>query len=445
MKRILLVLLACAPYLAFAQYPTIKSKLSISSDQWTDTTAFLALHIGNQLKVTDTLRFDQKGKSSLKKNFTKGQYEIVFADRKQHHLIINEKKIKLKHIDGSIDYSRSKENSIFDAFLNIQNEIDRKRKVLANDETKTIMLSQQLDRSESKRLFFIASLEKQLENTLVKKIIDATCMPNDLGYYEANIEIAKFKERSFLGNAKPSDPEMLFTQIFHERIKFYLTKLNNESKEQFLEELTWVIERSKLVEYNYQYMIDFWLGYFQRSKNPMHELAFELIVKEYVLSGQTPWIEDWKQQRLEAQLQFLANQKLDDKPPVFKLFTPENELIDYESKREKYQLLLIWDPHCGHCIEEVPEYAKIYYRHRQNGFSVVAIYDQTDKEAWIEFIKKHDLTWINGADMERKGNFTKDIIVGETPTALLLNSEGIIVEKRLSPTELDKFLKEALY
>lgn len=107
-------------------------------------------------------------------------------------------------------------------------------------------------------------------------------------------------------------------------------------------------------------------------------------------------------------------------------------------------MILIWDPHCGHCIEEVPEYAKVYYKYRLDGFSVVAIYDQTDKESWKAFIKENDLTWINGADIERKGNFTKDIIVSETPTTLLLNKNGVIVRKRISPIELDKFLKSEL-
>ncbi|MFY0672931.1 MAG: TlpA family protein disulfide reductase [Bacteroidia bacterium] len=445
MKQILLIATVLYPFFTFGQPPVISTKLNINSSQWQDTTAYLALYMGNQLKVTDTLKFNDEGKASLNKTFIIGQYELVFPDRSQHHLIINEKKIKLLHDDNKIDYSRSNENSIFDAFLIIQNEIDKKRMSLANDETKTIMLDQQLAKLESKRLLFITSLEKKLENTMVKKIINATCMPNDLGFYNANIELAKFRKRSFLEYSSPNDPSLYYTKIFHENIKFYLTRLNNSSPEQFLEELTWSLEKSKAVAHNYRYMVDFWLGYFQRSKKPLFELGFELIVRDYVLTGQAPWIEEWQQQKLESQIQFLKNQKLGDTPPTITIYSPTDEILNYAEEREKYQLLLFWDPHCGHCLKDVPEFARVYYKHRLSGFSVVAIYDQTDKKAWIEYIKEQDLTWLNGADIERKGTLQQDIFVAETPTTLLLDHQGKIIKKRLSPTELDRFLKEELY
>ena len=58
----------------------------------------------------------------------------------------------------------------------------------------------------------------------------------------------------------------------------------------------------------------------------------------------------------------------------------------------------------------------------------------------IIFLKKQ-LSWLNGADTEGKGNLKEALILSETPTVLLLDSQNQIIMKRFKPEELRLFLK----
>ncbi len=445
MKNLFPVFFVFLALVTKAQYPLIESKISLKSNVWSDTVVYLAIYKGHQLTVTDTLKLDEGGKGKLNKSFIIGQYELVFPDRSQKPLIINEKKIGLKQIGDSMSYGYSNENNLFSAYWQMQTKINNKRNTLSKEKIENRALTTaKLEQLESSRFLFIKLLSKRIENTLAGKIIKANCLPNDVLYFKYHPEIATFKGRTLFDNCQINDPNLLFTSIYHERIKQYLTQVLADNPNQLITELKWLIETSKSCEYNYRFLIDYWLGYFQRNKKPTSELAFEFLVNEYVVAGQTPWIEDHIVVRLKAHTEFFKNQRLGDLLPIINAFNEKGEAIDYVSIREKYQLIVFWDPNCSHCKVEVPQYFKVYNNFSDKGLSAVAFYDQLDKESWLNFIKENRLTWINGADFDRKGNLSTELIITETPTVILLDSKGKIIDKRFKPEELKEFLKQNL-
>ncbi|MGB0431131.1 MAG: hypothetical protein ACPGLV_11705, partial [Bacteroidia bacterium] len=270
MKNALLLLLCFFSIKIYGQAPTITSAIKLKSASWSDTVVYLALYKGNQLIVTDTIKIDSNGKGKIKDNFIVGEYEIVFGDRSQRPLIINEKSIRIKEKEGTLNYGASKENTLYDAFLSIQNKIDNRRKLL----TKEIIDNRAKTEAElesllTQRLLFTTKLSAQIETTLAGKIIKAICSPNDLLYYEQHIDIALYKKRELFKYCSLNDPSLFFSEVFHQKIKFYLTKVVDKNPELLINELTWMLETSKSVDYNYRYMVDYWLGFFQRNKKPV--------------------------------------------------------------------------------------------------------------------------------------------------------------------------------
>lgn len=444
-KKLLLFFAIATPFTCIAQPKTVQTKIQLQSVTWNDTLVFLALHKGNQLLVVDTLKLDENGKSKKSGAFIIGQYALVMPNRVQFPLIINEKKLRLKHDSATIDYGNSIENDLFSRFLIIERSIEQKRKKLRLEKLDNRMsLEMKLKSLETRRTLFLSSYSEIIKKTFAGQLVKAISLPNDLEYYYDHPESAEWLKDDFLKPVNVADPNLLYSEIFHERIRFYLTQIVEQEKDILLTELTEILEKSKQSEHNYQFLIDYWLGHFQRNKRPESEIAFTYLVNEYVLAGQTPWIEDYKKIRLEGQVQFLKNQTLGNKPPVFKLWNEKGEELDYEAARQKYQLLIFWDPDCSHCKVDVPEFFSVYQKFKNEGFSVVAIYDQLDETAWLDFIKENRLNWLNGADFKQKGNLKEDIIITETPTVLLLDKEGTIIDKRFTPNELKTFLKEKL-
>lgn len=423
----------------------IKTKVQLSNDEWKDTISFLAIHKGNTLVVVDTIRLDDEGKGVYKKMVQPGQYALFMPNRTQYEVIINEKRLKLSIEKGKMNYHNSLENALYSEFLKVQNPIDRKRRQLLGRRDPNVPLTlEKLNQDENKRAIFKLRNDDIIEKTLAGKIINATCRPQDLGYYKLNLETARANPALFLKYLDIEDSRMLYTQVFNERLRFYLTTVLEQDAEVIIPALTDLIERSKVNQETYHFITDFYLGFYQRSRLAAHELVFKYFVEEYCLKGQMPWIEEHQLKRLEGQVDMLRNQLLGTKHTLLDVYTTEGNQLFYDTLSAEYKLLLFWDPDCYHCKKDVPEYHKIYKGFRKEGFDVVAIYGESDKEGWLRFIEKKGLVWRNTADLESKGNLKEAIILRETPTVMLLDKNNIIVKKRFTPEELRAFLQEKL-
>jgi len=100
-----------------------------------------------------------------------------------------------------------------------------------------------------------------------------------------------------------------------------------------------------------------------------------------------------------------------------------------------------WSASCGHCIKEVPILHEVYQHYKEDGVKCMAVSTDLEREGWVEFIEKHELTdWINAIDVERHSNFRFDYHVYSTPVLYLLDEEKKIVAKRISVETLDDIL-----
>lgn len=111
---------------------------------------------------------------------------------------------------------------------------------------------------------------------------------------------------------------------------------------------------------------------------------------------------------------------------------------------KKFTLVDFWFSYCKPCIEEMPKYKLIYEKYKVNGFEYIGIStDRTqDINNWKKVIEENGLVWQNLLD--ENGMETKKVNINKFPTTFLLDSEGKIVKKDISPEELDEFLEEYL-
>jgi thiol-disulfide isomerase/thioredoxin len=107
----------------------------------------------------------------------------------------------------------------------------------------------------------------------------------------------------------------------------------------------------------------------------------------------------------------------------------------------KWILLEFWASWCGPCREENPELVKVFYSFKEKGFDIYAVSLDTDKDKWIAAIKKDKLPWWHVSDL--RGSYNEAALtysISGIPDNVLINPQGIMVARGLTPDQLKKYL-----
>ena len=117
-----------------------------------------------------------------------------------------------------------------------------------------------------------------------------------------------------------------------------------------------------------------------------------------------------------------------------------DELANYAGKG-KYVLLDFWASWCPDCRKEMPEIVELYAAYQDKNVEIVGYSLDRDKEDWIKGIETLNMTWPQLSDCDFwNSQGAKLYVVQFIPLTILINPEGIIIEKGL---EIEK-LKEKL-
>jgi peroxiredoxin len=131
---------------------------------------------------------------------------------------------------------------------------------------------------------------------------------------------------------------------------------------------------------------------------------------------------------------------------------PHMNLLDRHGKatkglsfnKNKYTLVDFWYTNCSPCRAQFPSFKETYKKYHPNGFELIGISTDTERYSTElpKVIKELDLNWMHFWDLE--GKETKLLSIKAFPTNFLLNQQGTIIEKNISPAELAIFLQKNL-
>lgn len=108
-----------------------------------------------------------------------------------------------------------------------------------------------------------------------------------------------------------------------------------------------------------------------------------------------------------------------------------------------YVLVDFWFSHCTPCISQFQKLKVIYNQYKKSGFEIIGIStDPQDQiKNWGKVIDNNTLPWPQYLD--ENGAFAKSISINQFPSNFLLDRNGNIVKRDISPEELDTFLSNA--
>lgn len=111
----------------------------------------------------------------------------------------------------------------------------------------------------------------------------------------------------------------------------------------------------------------------------------------------------------------------------------------------KIVLLEFWSSDCRACRKGNPHLVKTYEKFNSKGFEIFAVSEDTNKDKWLQAIKKDGLNWLHVSDLKGSKNEASLIYgIHKIPVNFLIDKSGIIVGRNLGGENLDKKLEEIM-
>ncbi len=128
--------------------------------------------------------------------------------------------------------------------------------------------------------------------------------------------------------------------------------------------------------------------------------------------------------------------------PDFTLTDNDGNEVSLEDFQGKYVFLDFWASWCRPCREESPNLVKAYEQYGGDNFEIVGVSLDKTSEPWLKAVEDDNMTWTQLHDPE--GTVANEYGVQSIPFTLLLDKEGVIIDKNLRGEALQNKLEEIL-
>lgn len=131
--------------------------------------------------------------------------------------------------------------------------------------------------------------------------------------------------------------------------------------------------------------------------------------------------------------------------PDFSLITLDGKEITLKQFKDKVVILNFWASWCGPCRIEIPDFIKMYDKHKKDGLEIVGITLSSGNAAKIQsFVKNNSINYtiLTGDEKYLKDLTVKYGGIRSIPTTFLIDKKGIIRQKWVGARTEEIFMKE---
>jgi thiol-disulfide isomerase/thioredoxin len=136
------------------------------------------------------------------------------------------------------------------------------------------------------------------------------------------------------------------------------------------------------------------------------------------------------------------------KKPLEMAFTAiDGREVDLAKLRGKVVLIDFWATWCGPCIEEVPNVKAVFAKYHDQGFEVVSISldSEKDRQKFIDLVAKESVSWPQYFDGKGwKNRYAVEYTITGIPAMFLIDQTGLLVTTNARGPKLESEVKRLL-
>jgi len=459
--RLLIVLLIITSH-SFAQ---TGYKIEFKIKGWQDTTVYLGHYYGEQtyLKNTTQSNISKTFFFDNKQTLPQEVYFLVLGKAKIFDFVIGANQRFL--IEGNSEnfipnatVTGDEDNQLF--FENMRFNMDRSKAAepfakIMNDSTRSETDRKQAKESLNKITEEVLSYQNNLidkhPKTLTARLLNATqsieapAPPKKAdGTIDSSFQLRYYRAH-FFDKFNLADDAMirLPRPIYQEKIKEYLSKLYAPIPDTIMMAIDKMVAVAKKNPETYKYLVWNCIFLYQNPDIMGLDAVYVSLYDKYFASGEMNfWVSDQIKQNLKEYADKLRG-SLVGKTGANLIMQDQNlQPRSMYDLKNKYVILWIFDPDCGHCREETPKLVTFYNaEHTKFDFEVYAVSADTSIQKMKNFMKAMKSPWItvNGPRSYLPQHYSQLYHSDTTPSIYILDNKRKIIAKKLPVSQLDDF------
>lgn len=114
-------------------------------------------------------------------------------------------------------------------------------------------------------------------------------------------------------------------------------------------------------------------------------------------------------------------------------------------RENKLTVIDFWASWCGPCRQEMPNMVDLYKEFQSKGLAIIGISLDEDKERWEQAVKAMNMQWPQLSDLRGWQSSAAQLFqIKAIPQTIIVDQQGVIVEKGLRGQQLKQFVAERL-
>jgi peroxiredoxin len=460
-KTISLLLALCISSALVAAEKGYKITVKLTSSA--DTALLLAHYFGNKQYLDDTAYQNKQGLFIFqgKEKLKDGMYIVASQGKSKYFdlFLTGTQQIDFacdpSDVVNTMQVKGSDDNKAFYTYIKYlgtkQAEIEPLNKWMkANPKLSdsTNVVKARIDAIDKEAKAYVKNFYSSNPGLLSANFVKANNDPEYLSYItspEGKVDsslIYPTYKAHFFDNFTFTDPRLIYTPVFAQKIDFYFDKLVVPVRDSLEKDIDRVFTLTAVNKEMQTYMAWYLSLKYETSQIMGHDALFVYIVRKYLETGKIDWQYPEVKDNVLKRVNILEPLLLDKVAPNLILLDTNNVPHSLLGVKAKYTLLFFWESTCGHCQHEMPKVLKFYEDfHSKYNLEIFGVSTDTSLVKWKEYIKKNDMKWINvNGHMSVSGNYHTLYDIYSTPIMYLLDENKKILTKFLLTDDLSNVI-----
>jgi peroxiredoxin len=433
-------------------------------DGWKDTTAYLGHYYSESTYIKDTAKVNQKGEFQFdgKKALGPGVYFLVLDKSKIFEFVIG-KSQRFKMETSSADYvgnmkiTGDPDNQLF--FENWKYNIDRHKEsepfisILKDstlDDTAKKDAREAVSRINEKVLAFqgeLISRNPESVTALILKSAQPVKIPDPPkktdGSIDSTFQLRWYRDH-FFDNFDLSNEALLRMPrpVYSEKISEYLDKLFAPNADTLTKAVDAVISKAKNNQETFKYATWTCLLKYQQPDIMGLDQVYVNVYDKYFASGQMNyWMNDKLRKTVKETADRLRKSLIGKTAPNLIMQDAAKQPKALHDLKNRYTILYIFDPDCGHCKEETPKLVGFYTKNKTRfDVGVYAVSADSSMAKMKDYIRdmKIPFTVVNGP-RTYVGPYQDHYDAITTPSLFIIDNKKKIIAKKIPAEKLEDF------